>query len=197
LPSISKAVKLKYFPLMHEQHARSYRVWANAELSISELRIHFKLEAAGAKEFRDVILAAQNPAPKRVNELWKETCFECFIPLENSKAYLEFNGSPSGDWNWYSFIDYREGMKEFQVPPEAQPRQTSLTMSEKQIESEWVLPLIGMRLGFLSTGEGMSEVKKIGLASVLNTSVATTYWAVAHEGVKPDFHHPSGFRYSL
>jgi hypothetical protein len=197
LPSTSKLIRLKAFPMMHEQHTRSYRIWTHAELSPSELRIRFKLEAASANEFAKIILPKKNPQPVRQNEIWKETCFECFIPSAHSDAYLEFNGSPSGNWNWYSFRGYREGMKEFVVPAESQPRQTALSLSDQQIECEWTLPMVGLRLGFLSAGDSQFEFNRIGIASVLNTSIATTYWALSHEGIKPDFHLSSSFNFSL
>jgi len=187
--------RLKAFPLMHELHTRSYRIWTRAVLSESELRIRFKLEAAHPREFTKVNLPELHAQPERRSGLWNETCFECFIPSAHSGAYLEFNGSPSGDWDWFSFRGYREGMAEFQLPTEAQPRQTVLTRSDQQIESEWTLPMVGIRFGLLSAGDSQFDFDRIGLTAVLNTSIATTYWALAHEGVKPDFHHPSGFIY--
>src|SRR5208337_985073 len=48
----------------------------------------------------------------RKNKLWEQTCFELFLAVRNSPSYWEFNFSPGGHWNVYSFKAYREGMKE-------------------------------------------------------------------------------------
>lgn len=196
-PSETSLVLMKAFPMMHEQHTRSYRLWTSAELTASELRIRFKVEAAGINEFAKINLSKPGPTPARKNELWKDTCFECFIPSATSDAYLEFNGSPNGDWNWYSFRGYRDGMNEFSIAPDAQPRQTVLTRSEQELETEWTLPLVGMRTGFLSAGESQFEFNTVGLTAVLSTTEANTYWAISHDGVKPDFHLRSSFNFGV
>jgi len=48
----------------------------------------------------------------RKNELWKETCFELFLAHKNSSEYYEANISPSTEWNFYNFSDYKTDMKE-------------------------------------------------------------------------------------
>lgn len=195
--SSPKLVRLKPFPLLHELHTKSFRVWAGAETSASELRLFFKIEAASPKEFVKVHLPGSiaGSDAQRKKELWKDTCCEVFIPSAHSNAYLEFNGSPNGDWDWYSFRDYREGMVPFQLSSDAIPVQRVYNVSPSQVEVEWTLPLIGIRQGFQSVGENHHEVSAIGLSVVLNTTVATTYWALTHEGLKPDFHLKSSFVY--
>lgn len=192
-----KLVRMQAFPLMHESHTQHYQVWGGAELTASALRVRFKIEASDSREFAKIVLPEVNSHPDRRDELWKETCFECFIPSRRSDAYLEWNGSPSGDWNAYSFHRYREGMNAFDLSFEGQSRQTTLICSEKQIESEWVIPLLAIRIGGMSAGDTQFDFNRVGLTLVLNTSVATTYWALSHEGVKPDFHLSSSFTYSL
>jgi hypothetical protein len=181
-------LKLKAFPLLHELHTKSYRIWSQVKLGSGELQARFKLEAAHPKEFAKVILAEPNSKPARRPELWKQTCFEIFIPSKNSDAYLEFNGSTSGDWNWYSFRRYREGMTEFSLNAESMPRQRVQSRSDSSLDCEWVLPITGIRQGFLSAGMSALEFDRVGITAVLATSVATTYWAISHEGIKPDFH---------
>jgi hypothetical protein len=197
LPSTSNMISLKAFPLLHEMHARSYRVSASAELTQSTLRVRFKVEGASAKEFAKIILPPVNPSPVRKNDLWKDTCFECFIPSLHSDAYLEFNGSPSGNWNLYSFRGYREGINEFHLAPESYPRQTVITFSDHEMVSEWTISTLGLRLGFMSAGENQFEFNSLGLTTVLSTSEASLYWALSHEGVKPDFHTRTSFTHRV
>jgi hypothetical protein len=192
-PNIAKLHRLKAFPMMHEMHTKSYRVWARIKLTPGELQIYYKLEAAAPKEFSKILLADIEAKPSRKKDLWSQTCFECFIPTRQGDGYLEFNGSPSGSWNWYSFKSYRQGMSEFPLNPESVPKQVTQSRSDTSIECEWVLPLSGIRQGFLSAGQNGLQFDKVGVTMVLSTSLATTYWALSHEGVKPDFHLKSSW----
>ena len=40
------------------------------------------------------------------------TCFEAFLGLPGHTAYWEINLAANGDWNVYSFDDYRSGQQE-------------------------------------------------------------------------------------
>lgn len=181
-------LRLKAFPMLHELHTKSYRIWTKIDLNPSELRVFFKIEGAHPTEFAKIIFPENVTKPSRQKDLWNDTCFEVFIPTKSADAYLEFNGSPSGNWNWYSFKKYRGGMTEFPINPESIPKQSVQSRSESSIESEWVLPMSGIRQGFLSAGQNLLQFDHVGVSVVLNTSVATTYWALAHDGIKPDFH---------
>ena len=189
--------KLQAFPMMHELHSKSYRITVDAALSATDLKVHFKLEAAHPKELAKIIFSPTSEAPTRKAELWKGTCFECFIPSQRSEAYLEFNGSPNGNWNWYSFKKYRDNQLEFKLNDDAKPKQSVIIKSESQVESEWTLPLIGIQQGFQSIGENHHEFNFIGITAVMSTTVATLYWALKHDGVKPDFHLRSSFNYPV
>ena len=49
------------------------------------------------------------PRPARVvHGLWRHTCFEVFIALDNAPGYHELNFAPSGEWALYAFRSYRE-----------------------------------------------------------------------------------------
>jgi hypothetical protein len=52
---------------------------------------------------------------KRHHDLWKTTCFEAFFgETSQSPGYFELNVAPSGNWNFYTFEDYRKGAAEVQ-----------------------------------------------------------------------------------
>ena len=119
-------------------------------------------------------------APRRVDELWKSTCFEAFVG-EASGSYREFNFSPSTEWAGYNFSGYRAGMAP--VDKEWTP---SLRIHRKEHRFELeaslrvVLPL------------------RLALAAVIEeTDGALSYWALKHPSDKPDFHHPDSFTLEL
>ena len=133
----------------------------------------------------------------RRDELWKSTCFEIFVGSADSRSYLEFNLSPAGDWNVYSFAGYREGMKvvrdvsEIQVSHSATPQlddrswSVVLTPSTKGEEGELaaLLESRGLVLGATAVIEYQNGQKE--------------YWALSHAGDKPDFHLRESFRLAL
>ncbi|MFN7684294.1 MAG: DOMON-like domain-containing protein [Oligoflexia bacterium] len=119
----------------------------------------------------------------RVHELWKSTCFEAFIALQNER-YLEFNLSPAGLWNVYEFENYRT----------PQPPQPSDGWSLEEFESG-----PGHCRGRFSKQNGLfldPEIKKlqINLTSVTQALNGTmNYWALQHPEKGPDFHDRRGF----
>lgn len=128
-------------------------------------------------------LPARAATPARKDGLWKETCFELFLGLEGSDQYWEFNFSPSGDWNVYSFEAYRQGMQEEQafasLPFSVQSHPDSLNLSV-----ELDLEKIILR----------DHVLKAGISAVVRSAGGDcTYWALAHPGTQPDFHRKDGF----
>ena len=139
-----------------------------------------------APHFSQIAWPQASSAPGRKDELWKESCFECFIQDGDGNSYLEFNGSLSGDWNLYSFTAYREGMKAVPVETENSPKLFVLNQNESMLEVEWkiarsILP---------------KEVSKLSLTTVLKTNDGSvSYWALEHTGERPDFHLRSSFVY--
>jgi hypothetical protein len=194
--ALKPLIRLKPFPMMHELHSRSYRVWASAELTASELKLNFKIEAAAPKEFSKIIFL-DSSHPARMKDLWQHTCFECFIPSERSNAYVEINASPSGSWNMFAFDGYRTKANEFHLVPESQPKQLAVSKSDTAYETMWSIPTTGIREGFLSVGVNDGTFTHLGITTVLSTTVAMTYWATQHSGVKPDFHLRESFIYRL
>lgn len=128
---------------------------------------------------------AKNPARK--HRLWKTTCFELFIQVDGSDGYLEFNLSPSGNWNIYRFDGYRKGMSEA-LPSSMLPfnvtRSTNLLKIELEIHLDNIFP------PNVAIRAGISAVTK-----TLDNNI--TYWALIHPAPKPDFHHPDSFMFEL
>jgi len=190
-----KLVPLKAFPFMHEAQAKLYKVSAGANVTPAQIELRYKIEALTNEAFAAIVIPPMPKRPSRKNELWKTTCFECFIPGKGISTYLEFNGSPCGDWNWYSFQNYRAGVKPVSLASRLEPKAVSMSKSERELEVTWILPMSGVIQGFASHGESIQQFDPLGLTVVLHTSAVTLYWALNHEGVKPDFHTRGSFTY--
>lgn len=188
-------VDLTPFPGLHEEHSRSYKVSAGASTEAGHLLFAWRITASHVGALEEIILPPSKERGVRRDGLWKETCFEAFLPHAESDAYLEFNGSRSGDWNCYSFRSYREGMNPVPVNGASPPRIHSFTTGGKELELRFLLPMAVVKQGFFSLGIGSIELGPIGLTLVLNGKTATTFWALSHDGVKPDFHLRSSFIY--
>jgi hypothetical protein len=130
------------------------------------------------------------PSPRlhrRVDGLWRHTCFEAFVALTGTSAYREFNFAPSGEWAAYAFRDYRSGVP---LLPEGDPDIT-LRRTADALELDSV-----MAVASLLTTE--HETVRLGLSAVVEEeSGALSYWALKHPTGKPDFHHRDCFALEL
>jgi len=119
---------------------------------------------------------------KRRDQLWQSTCWECFLAQANFPAYWEINLSPSHHWNVYHFTDYRQGMS---APPLSPPvicswRGNGCYRLDAVVAG---LPVVGDQASW-----------RLGLSAVLaGQDGGKEYFALAHPGEKPDFHHRDGF----
>lgn len=124
------------------------------------------------------------PAPKttaRQFELWKSTCFELFIAHKNSKEYLEFNFSPSGEWDCYIFNDYRSP----QPPKRFENCLVNFLNAEK--------PVLEVEVNC-----SWNKTDMIASATaVIETKTGIDYLAHKHAKAKPDFHDASTFSINL
>ena len=141
----------------------------------------------------DVVLPSQLQSGQSVrrDELWKETCFELFLSVDNGEgvqAYYEFNFSPSGDWAVYRFDGYRDGM----TSPEV--------LSPPEIEGRWLEGQYHMSAAIcVSDFEELSgKPLKAGLCAIVEEQERQiSHWALCHLGEKPDFHRLDSFEHRL
>jgi len=128
----------------------------------------------------DVVVGEWQTA-KRVDGLWKSTCFEVFLRDPRGEAYFEFNFAPSCLWAAYAFDGYRRGMRDLDMAV------------EPQVEFDPDRPLE------LSVDLDLSDIPNVrklaNISAVIEERDGTlSYWALAHPpGDKPDFHHPDCF----
>ena len=131
----------------------------------------------------ELLIPAPAEMPARKNVLWEETCFEFFLALKNSDQYWEFNLSPAGHWNVYSFKSYRQGMRE-------EPAFTSLPFSVYRQPNALRLSL-NLDLASIILEDQTFQIAVSAVMKALNGK--TTYWALTHPGPQADFHRRDGF----
>jgi hypothetical protein len=115
--------------------------------------------------------------------LWEHTCFEVFARTPGSSAYCEFNVSPSRSWAAFGFSDYRAGRTPLAdlAPPAIA---VSIAADVLTVDSVLTLP----------SAQSEPSALELALAAVVEDATGTrSYWALAHPGPRPDFHHPGSF----
>jgi hypothetical protein len=143
------------------------------------LAIRYTLHGA----LTELHISAPAAAPVRKHGLWEETCFECFLAVENSPRYWEFNLSPAGHWNGYRFAAYRQGMQEetsFQALPSSVESQRDALLLAVELDLGRIIPT--------------NQTLEIAVSTVIRHKDGTlTYWALTHPGPQPDFHRRDSF----
>ena len=117
--------------------------------------------------------------------LWEHTCFETFISRPGASVYHELNFAPSGAWAAYAFARYREGspLADTSLDPRIAVRR-----GEGTVELEASIPLERLLPDY--AGGPLA----LGLSAVIeDRQGGLSYWALAHPGSRPDFHHRDSF----
>ena len=139
--------------------------------------LRFRVDGCG------VLVAPEFRGLGRGEDLWKTTCFELFL-YDGDGRYREFNFSPSQQWAAYRFAGYRGQQDDFE--PDVAP----------EIQSERGLSIFTLTV-FLSAKD-LQGAQSAALSAVIEEEGGRlSYWALAHGGLKPDFHDPACFRISL
>jgi len=149
------------------------------------LRLQYWLEADLSR-----LRVPRAGAGRRLDELWKHTCFEAFIASSGTAAYHEFNFSPSRDWAVYRFMGYRERMEPV---PLADAPQIEVHQEEGRLRLDcsvaWLAP---------GGSRPAQAPLRVALAAVIEADDGRlSYWALRHPPGKPDFHHPDAFALEL
>jgi hypothetical protein len=111
---------------------------------------------------------------------------EFFLAAAGNSDYWEYNLSPSGDWNVYHLDGYRKGLAE-------EPAYKQLPLNVMRDDKQLSLSLTCELPPALATPTAAAGLE-VGVSAVLQSSSGElTYWAVAHPGGAPDFHHREGF----
>lgn len=145
----------------------NYQLFADAKISDDLLFLSFALvNVSELPEWPE-----QKLQPSATDKLYTTTCFEAFLKL-GEKRYLEINLSPSGDWQYYWFDDYRTpGVGQKLGPPKV--KHTNLGLEARVPVNE----IMDFPTPCLTA-----------LSAVVAFPNRTDYWALVHCGEKPDFH---------
>ena len=123
----------------------------------------------------------RNEPAGRETGLWKSTCFEFFVSDPKSTPYYEFNFSPSGNWQSFSFSDYRTNMHSC----------SNLVLREQQVARYPQEITINISVE-CSIAENVTKKLKAGICAILlDRQGVYHYYALRHGNCKPDFHSKS------
>ena len=114
----------------------------------------------------------RNRLKNRKDELWRKTCFECFI-LYSNEEYDEWNFDLAGNWQHYRFKSYRNPQPPQVTKIDAQAIGFRITQ-----EQELILQLPVER-----------EIMAINPCVILEKKGQFEFYAYAHPEDKADFHH--------
>jgi len=176
--AIEHRLDLLCHPSAHLEPARALNVHVGR--SADELLMTFRLDGDLGR-----IRVPAAHQPRIASDLWRHTCFEVFIAFERQPAYHEFNFSPSGEWTVYAFSGYRAGGP---LADETLRPRIDVRFDGGRLELE-----ARVRLSTLSVIHPSSPLR-IGLAAIIEADDGTlSYWALRHQGDKPDFHDADTF----
>lgn len=175
--------RFELLPFESGPASAGFKIYGSIERANERLIIEYSLMGP----LKKILIPAPAKVPARKDNLWKESCFECFIGTELNTHYWEINLSPDGHWNLYRFDAYRSGMEE--APVCSLPASiTESTADRFEIRFEVDLNAIGLA----------NTRIRIGLCAILKTTDSKImYWAMVHHGSKPDFHRQDGFVLNL
>lgn len=162
--------------------AATYSLHGQISVLQSTMQITYQLEG----DLAELRIPNCSGQPLREDLLWQATCLEFFLAAADNSDYWEYNLSPAGHWNVYHLDSYRQGLAE-------EPAYKQLPFNVIRNDKQLSLSLTCALPPALATPIDAAALE-IGVCAVLQSSSgALTYWAVAHPGSEPDFHHRGGF----
>ncbi|MEH2193278.1 MAG: DOMON-like domain-containing protein [Nostoc sp.] len=166
-------------PFSSNESPPNLTIAGNIARNGNKLAICYMLEG----DLKEITIFHPSNTPSRKHELWKETCFEFFLGINNSVQYWEFNLSPAGHWNVYRLDGYRQGMQEETAFEKLQ--------FDVQNQGEGLALVLDLDFGKIISVEQAIEV---GITTVVkDRGGEVTYWALTHRGAEADFHLRDSF----
>ena len=168
---------LKLFP----DGTASDRLQLTGEIARRADRLHLHYELSG--DLTELAIAPSAEVPERRSGLWEMTCFEFFVGEVGSPRYWEFNLSPAGHWQVFSFTNYREG-RQAETAFDRLPFRVEVGSDRLTLDLECDLSAI-------SPADCPLE---IAVSSVIQNKLGQcSYWALVHPGEEADFHRRDSF----
>jgi hypothetical protein len=160
------------------------------EIRERQIVINFQLDG----KISEVYWPEKDESSGRQFGLWEHTCLEFFIGPENSSHYWEFNLSPSGNWNCFSFSDLRTDMQESEalvlssVAGEVEENTATCTALIHCDDLVREMVLSGIRIGISAVIEHTSGFFYYALAHCSNGQSSNGQSSNGQKARKPDFH---------
>jgi hypothetical protein len=150
------------------------------EICKQQIEINFQLDG----RINKVCWPEKDELPGRQFGLWEHTCLEFFIGPATSSDYWEFNLSPNGNWNCFSFSDLRTDMQESEA--------LVLSSVACEVEENTATCTALVHCNGLVQKMVLSGIR-IGISAVIEHTSGFFYYALAHcsngeEERRPDFH---------
>lgn len=155
--------------------------------TISRQDAQLKIQAQLTGNLAQILIPLPNPVPTRKFNLWEETCLEFFLRLQNTTEYWEFNLAPSGDWNVFHFLNYRQNLTE-------ESAYSSLELAVSQLGDVLSLDLEIDLEPIIHSAPNLD----VAITTVIqNSNGELSYWALNHPTSVADFHHQDSFLISF
>jgi|FLYM01.1.fsa_nt_gi hypothetical protein len=151
------------------------KLTANVEmLAQNSNELILKYNVSSDSLIDDIILPKLKPVQQREekSELWKSTCFE-FFWTEGGSPYKEMNVSPTGDWQFMGFEDYRQRTPKEWIEPQLEVVEVKSTPRS---------------YGLTCQLKGLSQISHFSPTMVLDLGGSLIYFASSHPKDRPDFH---------
>jgi hypothetical protein len=142
-----------------------------------------------AGPLQTLAIPALTASPSRRHGLWQATCMELFLARPGQEGYLEFNLSPSGDWNVYQLDGYRQGLRPdpaWSALPLTRPDPTPANTLELRLTTTLPAELAAA-----------PQLEAAVTAVLQHRNGSCSYWALRHPGQEADFHRRDGFALRL
>lgn len=161
-----------------------YDISIGTTLDVSKEKIKVTFHLSG--NISKIGLPPAKENPNRVIGLWHTTCFELFLRNNlKSSNYLEFNFSPTHDWNCFYFSRDGDELKEW-----AQINSINIA-TDSENTSYRLIAEIPMK-SIPTTLRNISEMK-VSTTAIINLDNEESFWAVKHTDNCPNFHHPESY----
>ncbi len=172
-------MKLKLSPFYNEKGHK-----LETEINKDGNQLHLIYTISG--DIGDIAIPKYVQERERKWELWEHTCFEMFISKDDREDYLEFNFSPSGNWNAFHLDNIRQGIKEY---PGATVSIDAPMVKENSYSQK-------ITVDFNDTSF-FGDDTAVGVTTITNMKNKKEFWALLHSKSEPDFHTKESFILAL
>ncbi len=131
-----------------------------------------------------IILPLEKDNGERKYDLWEETCFELFLKYPDNSWYIEFNMSPTTDWNSFFMSHYREHVGELETVKNVEIR------TERKYECYSLVAKIKFNeINQYAREDFLNNKIEIGISAITKYKDGKNrHWALNFGEKAPDFH---------